>query len=121
MIRQLNFNEWMNLDPVFEHEFETCLPDARHSAIIGEFEGETLQGFVTVESIPVVGMLYTYPEFRNKLRIPYHLLDAVESAVRPTRRSLYALTSNPSVEKFLQRRGAKELPMKVYRRDYEPN
>jgi GNAT superfamily N-acetyltransferase len=118
MIRQLNFDEWMALDPVFEDEFQTCIPDPKHTGIIGEFDGDTLRGFVTVESVPVVGMLYTYPEYRNKLRIPYHLLDAVEDAVRPTRRSLYAMTENPSVEKFLQRRGAREIPLKIYRKDY---
>lgn len=118
MIRQLNFDEWMALDPVFEEEFHACLPDARHSRIIGEFDGDTLARFVTVESVPVVGMLYTYPEFRHQLRGPYRLLDAVENAVRPTRRSLYALTENPSVEKFLVRRGAREIHMKIYRKDY---
>jgi hypothetical protein len=109
----------MQLDPVFEHEFGACVPDPRHTCIIAETEDSQIKGFVTVESVPVVGMLYTFPRYRKELRIPYRLLDAVEEASEKARRSLYAMTAIPSVERFLARRGAKEVPMKLFRKDYE--
>jgi hypothetical protein len=116
-IRQLSPEEVAALEPVFSEEWRCEMPDPKYSRVLAEIQNGRLAGFLTVESQVAVGGLYVFPEFRGT-RAHARLLDYAEDSIRPTGRSLYAMTTSERVARMIRRRGAVRVPFDLYRKDY---
>lgn len=53
------------IEEIFDDEFDSDLPDAKVSDLIGVYDGAELVGFVLAEKIEMVGQIYVAPAKRN--------------------------------------------------------
>lgn len=114
-IETLQLEQWKPIIPILLDEFRVPIPHPVETSIVGAYDGETLAGFVEVDTPVHFGPLYVFPEYRGR-NVHLDLIRYVENKM-PEGRNGYIITKDPRVEMICRRRGMRPIEGSLWWRD----
>lgn len=116
MIELLKESEWHKLEPIFEREWNACLPNPDHAAILVETEDDELIGFCVVETLVRPGMFYVAPNHRGNGTVK-RLINRVKEIAAKSKRSFIAIADEPRFEGLFRSLKMRPVGM-TFRKDF---
>lgn len=110
---------WGLLEAVVRGTFRDEMPtDPRQSTFRASFDGKRLAGFVHIESLYHVNLIYAAPEYRHT-GLVWKMMEDVDRILTGTGHSGIVLTDEPGVARYLKKLGATDRGVWRYlRKDY---
>ncbi len=114
-IRPLKPAEWISLVDIFDKVFESDLPSPNHAEILGCFEDNKLKGFVLLEQVQFVGLIYVKDEKKDAKAVRKMLKYVREKVSR--KQAVAAVASEPRFEMLFKTLGMQKIPGTIFRRN----
>ena len=114
MIVLLDNEQRKELDPIFEREFNSALPDESQANIVAVVD-DGIEAFVTVEALLRVGMIWIRPDKRSEghlQALTRHLFEKV-----PRGSSVITIATEAKQGKYFKRLGMREISGRLFRID----